>query len=216
MRLNAFSSSWASGVTSGRGSRGSSGPARSGRRRTGPARPARHAGAVAGRQMHRYSIRRRENLNQGVALSEQSPITNAVFMPDDKDVARLLDWFAAYDALAERGDVEGMADVALFPLTVTTNDSAGECVTQQWDRATFVQAMRAAVGEPRPRLDNQRQPVFLNADLAVVVTDSTVTTGEQVLHMRYVDVMAKTGGEWRFTSMIQAGWGDMLRAASGA
>ncbi|MEV0564159.1 DUF4440 domain-containing protein [Dactylosporangium sp. NPDC050588] len=149
-------------------------------------------------------------------MSDQSPITSAAYTPEDEDVTRLLDWFAAYDALAERGDVERMADVALFPLTVTTNDSAGECVTQQWDRATFIQAMGAAVGEPRPRLDNHRRPVFLNADLAVVVTDSTVTTGEQVQHMRYVDVMAKTGGEWRFTSMIQAGWGDMPRGAFGA
>ncbi len=147
-------------------------------------------------------------------MSEQSPITSAVYTPADQDVTRLLDWFAAYDALAERGDVEGMADVALFPLTVTTNDSAGECVTQQWDRDTFVQAMGMAASEPR--LDNHRRPVFLNADLAVVVTDSTVTTGEQVQHMRYVDVMAKTGGEWRFTSMIQAGWGDMLRGAPAA
>ena len=54
------------------------------------------------------------------------------------------------------------------------------------------------------------------ADLAVVVTDSTVTADGQTRHMRYVDVMAKTGGEWRFKSMIQAGWGDMLTQYLGA
>lgn len=152
-------------------------------------------------------------------MSEQSPITAAAFTPTARDVEGLLAWFAAYDALAAEGDVEAMADVAVFPLTVTTNDSAGECVTQQWDRATFVQAMGMAGGEPgapRPRLDNHRQPVFLNAHLAVVVTDSAVTTADQVQHMRYVDVMARRGGEWRFTSMIQAGWGDMLREHLGA
>jgi hypothetical protein len=52
--------------------------------------------------------------------------------------------------------------------------------------------------------------VFLNRDLAVVITDSTVTAGGEVQHMRYVDVMAKSGGAWGFKSMIQAGWGDML------
>ena len=153
-----------------------------------------------------------------MTLSDQSPITTTAFTPSAQDAERLAAWFAAYDAYAERGDVEAMADAALFPLTVTTNDSAGECVTQQWDRATFVQAMGMAgePGAPKPRLDNRRAPVFLNADLAVVVTDSTVTIGDQVQHMRYVDVMAKTGGEWRFTSMIQAGWGDMLREYLGA
>ena len=149
-------------------------------------------------------------------MSDQSPITATAFTPSAQDVEQLMAWFAAYDALAEKGDVEAMADVALFPLTVTTNDSAGECVTQQWDRATFVQAMGAAGGDPKPRLDNHRRPVFLNADLAVVVTDSTVTTADQVQHMRYVDVMAKTAGQWRFTSMVQAGWGDMLREHFGA
>ncbi len=152
-------------------------------------------------------------------MTEQSPITATVFTPTAGDVEGLMAWFTAYDALAVDGAVERMADVAIFPLTVTTNDSAGECVTQQWDRATFVQAMGMAGGEPgapKPRLDNHRQPVFLNADLAVVVTDSTVTTGEHVQHMRYVDVMAKRAGEWRFTSMVQAGWGDMLRQHLGA
>lgn len=58
--------------------------------------------------------------------------------------------------------------------------------------------------------------MFLNRDLAVVVTDAAVTVAGQTQHMRYVDVMAKTGGEWRFASMIQDGWGDMLKQQPGA
>jgi hypothetical protein len=65
-------------------------------------------------------------------------------------------------------------------------------------------------------ITNHRRPVFLNSDLAVVVTDSTVTTDGQTRYMRYADVMAKAGGEWRFKSMIQAGWGDMLKQYLGA
>jgi hypothetical protein len=140
-------------------------------------------------------------------VTEQSPLTTAPFTPTTEEIDTLLAWFDRYDGHARRNDTAAMADMALFPLVVMTNDSAGECVAQEWDRDTFVQAM----GDPSAAdLENRRRPVFLGADLAVVVTDSTVTADGQTRHMRYVDVMAKTGGEWRFKSMIQAGWGDML------
>jgi hypothetical protein len=146
-----------------------------------------------------------------------SPFTSAPFEPTDQQVADLLAWFAGYDELARKNDVEAMADQALFPLTVISHDSAGERVTQQWDRATFVQAMGAATDGPQPELRNHREPHFLSADLAVVVTTTTVVTADDdVRYMRYADVMAKAGGRWRFTSMVQAGWGDMMREYLGA
>jgi hypothetical protein len=140
-------------------------------------------------------------------MTDQSPLTAAPFTPTDEEVATLMAWFDRYDQHVRRNDTAAMADMALFPLVVITNDSAGECVTQEWDRETFVQAM----GDPsRPDLANERRPFFLGRDIAVVVTDTVVTTAGGTVHMRYTDVMAKTGGEWRFKSMIQAGWGDML------
>jgi SnoaL-like domain len=148
-----------------------------------------------------------------VSSTEQSPLTDAGFVPAEQDTADLLAWFAEYDALAARGDVEAMADTALFPITVITNDSDGNGVTQVWDRAAFVQAMTAAMeGELADlKMENRRRPTFLNRDIAVVVTDSTVTAGGRIQHLRYADVMVKSEGSWRFTSMIQAGWGDMLK-----
>ncbi|MGI5211744.1 DUF4440 domain-containing protein [Plantactinospora sp. CA-290183] len=144
-------------------------------------------------------------------MNDQSPYTATGFTPTDEQVQGLLDWFAEYDAHVVEGDVEAMAEMALFPLVVMTNDSAGECVAQEWDRATFVRAMSMATGEATPRLENHRAPVFLGPDLAVVTTNTTATTGDEVAYMRYVDIMAKAGGRWRFKSMVQAGWGDMMR-----
>ena len=148
-----------------------------------------------------------------MSSTDQSPLTDAGFVPTEQDTADLLAWFAEYDALAARGDVEAMADTALFPITVITNDSDGNGVTQVWDRAAFVQAMTAAMeGELADlTMENRRRPTFLNRDIAVVVTDSAVTAGGRVQHLRYADVMVKSDGSWRFTSMIQAGWGDMLK-----
>jgi hypothetical protein len=149
-------------------------------------------------------------------MTEQSPFAATPFRPTEQQVADLLAWFAEYDALVRKGDIEGMADKALFPLTVFSNDSAGECVTQQWDRATFVQAMGQATDGPQPEFENHREPHFLGTDIAVVVTTTVMTVGTDVQHMRYADVMAKAGGQWRFTSMVQSGWGDMMRQYLGA
>jgi ketosteroid isomerase-like protein len=150
-------------------------------------------------------------------MTEQSPFTATAFVPTEQQVADLLAWYAEYDAHAAKGDVEAMADMALFPQVVMTNDSAGECVAQEWDRATFVQAMGMATGDGTPPgLQNHRDPVFLGPDLAVVVTNTTMTLDGQTQHMRYVDIMAKAGGKWRFKSMVQAGWGDMMREYLGA
>jgi hypothetical protein len=71
-----------------------------------------------------------------VTGTEQTPLTEGGFVPTGQDTAELMAWFAEYDALAARGDVQ---------------------------------------------------------------------------HLRYADVMVKSGGAWRFTSMIQAGWGDVLK-----
>ncbi len=142
----------------------------------------------------------------------QSPLTATGFVASQADVDGLMAWFAEYDALAARHDVEAMADTALLPVTVISNDSAGDGVVQQWDRDALVASFGASmesVGEVR--MENDRTPVFLNADVAVVVTNSKVTAGEQVQHMRYADVMVKSGGRWRFASMIQAGWGDVMK-----
>jgi hypothetical protein len=149
-------------------------------------------------------------------MTEQTPFSAIPFRPTEQQIADLLAWFAEYDALARKNDVEAMADKALFPLTVVSNDSAGECVTQQWDRATFIQAMAQATDGPQPELANHREPHFLGADLAVVVTTTTMTIGADLRYMRYADVMARSGGQWRFTSMVQAGWGDMMRQYLGA
>ncbi|GAB7047203.1 hypothetical protein JCM9534A_23290 [Catenuloplanes indicus JCM 9534] len=139
------------------------------------------------------------------------------YTPTNDDVDGLLAWFARYDAHTRDNDTEAMADMALFPLMVMTDDSAGECVGQVWDRPTFIAAMSMAGADSATvEFDNHRSPTFLDADLAVVTTDSTMTIDGETTRTRYVDVMAKQNGEWRFKSMIQSGWGDMLKQHLGA
>lgn len=57
-----------------------------------------------------------------------------------------------------------------------------------------------------------RTPFFLSNNLVVVITDAAITVGVQKQTMRYADVLAKVDGKWRFQTMAQSGWGDMLKA----
>lgn len=123
-------------------------------------------------------------------------------------------WFARYDHLSKAGDVEGMADMAAFPLQVVTDDSEGNGYAESWTRDRFVETMAEAMrGTPdNMQMDAVRTPFLLTESLAVVITDATVTIGGDVQTMRYADILVKHDGEWRFQTMAQGGWGDMLKA----
>jgi hypothetical protein len=57
-----------------------------------------------------------------------------------------------------------------------------------------------------------RTPFFLTNNLVAVITDAVVTGGGQVYEMRYADILVKVDGQWKFQTMVQGGWGDMLKS----
>lgn len=123
------------------------------------------------------------------------------FEPTDEDVDGVLAWFAEWDALAVRKDVEGMADLSLFPINAVTDGSA-----ESWDRERFLRDMGAALGDGDVRMESVRTPVFLNENLVFVVTDAKITTGDFEQVVRYGDLLVKTDGRWLFQTMAQGGW----------
>ncbi|MFE0426344.1 nuclear transport factor 2 family protein [Streptomyces sp. NPDC058953] len=140
-------------------------------------------------------------------------LPDAGYTPTAEDLAGIDAWFAEYDAAAARRDVEAMADRAVFPLNLVSDDSAGDGVTAQWDRRQFVETMTHVMGDGSEDIDfaSVRTPVFLSAAMAVVFTDSTMTAGGTTQRLRYADILVKQGGAWAFQTMIQGGWGDNLR-----
>lgn len=135
------------------------------------------------------------------------------FTPSAEDRASLDAWFAEYDAASARRDVPRMADMAVFPLNLVSDDSAGDGRTAQWDRARFLEAMGQVMGESgddQLSFTSTRTPVFLSPSIAVVFTDSTMTSGEETTQLRYADILVRRDGVWAFQTMVQAGWGDGL------
>lgn len=115
-------------------------------------------------------------------------------------------WFAEYDARAARGDIEGLADLAVFPLNVVTDIPGGASAAQTWDRARFVEVMTDVVGEGA-ELTSVRTPHPLSDNLAVVLTDATVTVEGNEVALRYADVLVRTADGWAFQTMVQPGHG---------
>ncbi|WNG85933.1 nuclear transport factor 2 family protein [Mycobacterium sp. ITM-2016-00317] len=126
------------------------------------------------------------------------------YAPTQADVDEVLAWFTHYDALAVAGDVEAMADQAMFPLNEVTDGQAESC-----DRDRFVAQMAREVGGSGDlTMESVRTPHFINQNLVFVLTDATITAGGHRQQVRYGDLLVKTAGGWKFQTMVQGGWGD--------
>ncbi|MEV0689673.1 DUF4440 domain-containing protein [Streptomyces sp. NPDC050388] len=134
------------------------------------------------------------------------------YTPTPEDRASLDAWFAEYDAASGRRDVERMADLAVFPLNLVSDDSAGDGRSAQWDRERFVATMTQVMGDGSQDItfESTRTPVFLSPSMAVVFTDSTMTAEGHSQRLRYADVLIRRDGRWAFQTMLQSGWGDNL------
>ncbi|MFF8844595.1 nuclear transport factor 2 family protein [Streptomyces sp. NPDC015127] len=135
------------------------------------------------------------------------------YTPTDEELTSIQEWFAAYDEASARRDIERMADMAVFPLNLVSDDSAGNGASAQWDRQQFVRTMTQVMGDGSDDITfaSVRTPVFLSPAMAVVFTDSTMTMDGHTQQLRYADVLIRRDGRWAFQTMLQGGWGDQLR-----
>ncbi|HZA04058.1 MAG TPA: nuclear transport factor 2 family protein [Propionibacteriaceae bacterium] len=120
-------------------------------------------------------------------------------------------WFANYDALVAAGDLEAMADQALFPLNEVTDDPQGFGLVSATDRERFIAQMReAGVGAGDVEMRSKRTPIFLSAGLVFVVTDAEFVAEGGTTTMRYGDLLVRTPSGWRFQTMVAGGWSAEL------
>ncbi|MFI6765933.1 nuclear transport factor 2 family protein [Streptomyces sp. NPDC050355] len=139
-------------------------------------------------------------------------LPDAGYVPTAEDRASLEAWFAEYDAHSARRDVARMADMAVFPLNLVSDDTAGDGRSAQWDREQFVATMTRVMGDGSEDItfESTRTPVFLSPAMAVVFSDSVMTAQGRTQRLRYADILIRRDGTWAFQTMIQGGWGDNL------
>lgn len=149
-------------------------------------------------------------------MNDQSHLSSELFTPSAADIKSVETWFKNYDALVKTNTAKEMIKEADLPITVVTDDSNGNCVTQQWDKDAFQASIEGNASDSNTSIKNDRQFHFLNQNLVIAITESTVTTEGTVQRMKYADVLVKRDGNWKFKCMIQTGWGDMLKEYFGA
>jgi len=139
-------------------------------------------------------------------------LPDAGYVPTAEDRASLEAWFAEYDAQSAKRDVQHMADMAVFPLNLVSDDAAGNARSAQWDREQYIATMTQVMGDGSEDIsfESTRTPVFLSPAMAVVFSDSTMTMGGETRQLRYADILVRRDGTWAFQTMIQGGWGDNL------
>ncbi|WP_406477752.1 nuclear transport factor 2 family protein [Streptomyces platensis] len=139
-------------------------------------------------------------------------LPDAGYVPTAEDRASLDTWFAEYDAQSAKRDVQHMADMAVFPLNLVSDDAAGNARSAQWDRERYIATMTQVMGDGSEDIsfESTRTPVFLSPAMAVVFSDSTMTMDGETRQLRYADILVRRDGKWAFQTMIQGGWGDNL------
>ncbi|KJQ55408.1 hypothetical protein [Microbacterium sp. SA39] len=123
----------------------------------------------------------------------------------------ILDWFARYDALVQAGDLEGMADLASFPLNEVTDDAAGHGLAAPCDRERYLAQMQEVVGGSGDlEMTSTRHPIFLSPALCFVVTDAVFVSEGIETQMRYGDLLMRTADGWKFQTMVAGGWHEQM------
>ncbi|GGS85505.1 nuclear transport factor 2 family protein [Nonomuraea spiralis] len=132
-----------------------------------------------------------------------------MYQPSTAELKNIEQWFADYDALAEQGAIEQLADLAVFPMNVATDAPGGHASVCQWTRAEYVEAMKQSMGGGTAGLDlrSTRTPRFLTPNLVVVETEASMTIEGEKHHMHYADLLVRTEDGWAFQTMVQGGWG---------
>jgi len=135
-----------------------------------------------------------------------------MFEPTDIQRQELFKWFSRYDELTKNFKFEAMADQGVFPMYVITDNSSGDGVTRTWSREDFIQSMTSAMENTPADIEYNtiRKPLMINGNVAVVFTEWRPNKDSDEGVLKYADILLKKGGEWRFQTMIQGGWGDFL------
>jgi hypothetical protein len=139
---------------------------------------------------------------------------------DNKEIGAL---FKSMEAAAMRGDLDAAAALVDFPVLMATDDSKGEATAETWTEEKWRQVM-APFYKPMPEMKVTHKPViFLLTDsLATVGDTATMTMGPKKITSRNSMLLVRTDGKWKVKSMVEGGWGDMMKeqpaaaASSGA
>ena len=117
------------------------------------------------------------------------------------------------------GNFDAMIAATDFPLYMATDDLKGVPETKEYSREEYIAMMRPFYETMPKDLKVTHKPTItvLSDSLVLAIDDFTMTLGKQKVTGRNATLLVKRDGQWKWKSMIEAGYGGMpAEGASGA
>jgi hypothetical protein len=138
---------------------------------------------------------------------------------DEKKVKKeIADLYKQSDAMEKKGEHEAMLAMIDFPVYMGTDDSKGAPTAEEWNAEKYVQVMKP-FWENMPKDSKVTHKLTINVlsdSLANVVDDFSMTSGGHKMGGRNMCLLVKKDGQWKWKSMVEAGWGDAAPANAAA
>lgn len=140
----------------------------------------------------------------GALARVASKVTN------EKEARKGLDALVASDeAAVNQGSAQKAADNIDFPITMLSDDGAGEGGGTQWTRDQFLKIMSQMKADGSVKTNHKYRYDVLTDALAVVHDDATTVRGgkdKTVTHS--VGMAVKQSGKWLWKVRAEGGWGS--------
>ncbi|MFL5321644.1 MAG: hypothetical protein ACJ790_18420 [Myxococcaceae bacterium] len=129
------------------------------------------------------------------------------------------DFMKAMETSMGSGDMDKCASMLDFPVTMITDNSAGNGMSTTMDKDQWMKTMSESMkGMPKdmPKPTMKDTTTFLSDNLAVVVTDMSMKMGKDNMKWKSAHTLVKKDGKWMGKVLVEGGWGDMMKGTGGA
>ena len=125
--------------------------------------------------------------------------------------------FKKMEAAEKAGDMDAMLAAVDFPVYMATDDMKGTPEAKEVNREQYVAMMKPFHDNMPKDMKTTHKPTItiLSDSLANVTDDFTMTMGKQKITGRNAGLLVKRDGQWKWKSMVEAGWGGMAPPGTG-
>jgi ketosteroid isomerase-like protein len=135
------------------------------------------------------------------------------------DKKELDEFFKAWQAAGQKGDVTALADMMAFPALMQSSGTKGfdqmPMTKEQWV-GMMTPMMEHMKDMPKDtKMSMKATCVMMDDDLASCEGEHSMTSAKMKGKFNAQTIMVRVDGKWKVKSMLEAGWGDMPQSAQG-
>lgn len=131
---------------------------------------------------------------------------------DEKKTKKEVEEFIKRAEMVEdKGDEAAKLSLFDFPIYMATDDMKGMTSGMPVSKDEYLAMMKPMEGSMKDIKSTHKPTITVLSDSLVnVVDDFTMTQGKTKAVGRNASLLVKVGGEWKWKSMVEAGWGGMM------